>query len=253
MEIINFFENNLAGTYIFSENDADYILAQIEKKFSLEFGKSLNAIVYEAENFGIDDSRAISEISNLQNQDRTFIAIISRSLTHEAQNSLLKTLEEPKEKTSFLIFVDNPELLLPTLHSRSHVFKNIPKSNFENEIGNEKGNEIESKMKGESKKDSEKNKIPNFLEISLGERFDFIEKISKKIKKDDPNAFRDFAFVIFDSVISELGKNAQNVLQNSADVIEKILTLRSFLLDRGSSPKQLLETMSMQIEKLARK
>jgi DNA polymerase III, delta subunit len=43
----------------------------------------------------------------------------AHTLTTEAQNALLKQLEEPPEQTIFLLAVAEPQALLPTIHSRS--------------------------------------------------------------------------------------------------------------------------------------
>lgn len=49
---------------------------------------------------------------------RAFI-IVAHIITVEAQNALLKTLEEPVEGTLFFIITPSPDTLLPTLRSRA--------------------------------------------------------------------------------------------------------------------------------------
>lgn len=43
----------------------------------------------------------------------------AHTMTSEAQNALLKLLEEPPEGTAFLLTVSNAHVLLPTIHSRT--------------------------------------------------------------------------------------------------------------------------------------
>jgi DNA polymerase III delta prime subunit len=219
MNMDTLFSETIAHAYIFSKHDVDHVTSVIEKKFDIKFGASQNAVLYTAENFGIEDSRAITELSSFQAEGETFVAIVARSLTPEAQHALLKTVEEPRPGMHFLIFVDNPLMLLPTLRSRCISI---------------------SREQAATKKGSH----PNFLSISLADRFAYIEKLAKNLKKDDPNAFRDAALEIFDTVIL-LQREKMNA--SNREQLERILELRNFLNDRGSSAKQLLETMAMQL------
>lgn len=229
MDIEKLISNNLSQTYIFFRSDFENVISVFEKKFGVVFGKDQNAILFEIENFGIDNSRMISEIGSLKNNEETFIAISAGNIRVEAQQALLKTLEEPSSNVHFLLFVENPDLLLPTLLSRAIVVR-----------------------KGESV--AGKNSHPDFLKISLVERFEYIEKLSKKYKKEKPDVFRSSALSIFDNVILNLNKDlmvdgkvvGEKILDKGAR-LEKVLELRKYLGDRGSSPKQLLETLSMQL------
>lgn len=235
MEIETLFSESIAHAYIFSRSDSAEVISVIEKKFGIFFGKNQNAISYNVETFSIDDARAVTELGNLQSDGDTFVAINARSIGGEAQHALLKTVEEPRAGVHYFIFVENPEMLLPTLRSRCII---VAKGFGENITLPEKG----------------KSKHPDFLTISLAERFAYIEKLSKSLKKDDPNAFRDSAIEIFDSVIYVLREkivpantSINSNVKGSATQLERILELRNFLNDRGSSAKQLLEAMAMQL------
>jgi len=50
----------------------------------------------------------------------------AHTLNKEASNSLLKTLEEPTEKTILILITESKELLLPTIISRCQAFKFMP-------------------------------------------------------------------------------------------------------------------------------
>lgn len=54
---------------------------------------------------------------------RTFTIFTSSAFMKEAANSLLKVLEEPPEHTSLLLLTENPQELLPTIRSRSTVYR----------------------------------------------------------------------------------------------------------------------------------
>ncbi len=75
------------------------------------------------QSFGIDDAHALREraaLGALADERRVFL-IATPSMTQEAQNALLKTLEEPPADALFFFVVPAPELLLPTLRSRMQV------------------------------------------------------------------------------------------------------------------------------------
>ena len=70
--------------------------------------------------FGIDEARSLRERASmgaLGEGNRIFV-IAASGMTNEAQNALLKTLEEPPAGSIFFIIVQSPETLLPTLRSR---------------------------------------------------------------------------------------------------------------------------------------
>jgi DNA polymerase-3 subunit delta' len=54
---------------------------------------------------------------------RSFSIFTSSAFMKEAANSLLKLLEEPPEHTSLLLLTENPQELLPTIRSRSIVYR----------------------------------------------------------------------------------------------------------------------------------
>jgi len=61
------------------------------------------------------------------------VAIIDKAhcLNQEAQNSLLKTLEEPKGRTLLILITEAPEVLFPTILSRCEIIKFHPVENLE--------------------------------------------------------------------------------------------------------------------------
>ena len=79
--------------------------------------KELNA----ADTNGVDDIRAISStisMAPLSGKCRGFILDESHMLTPQAQNALLKTLEEPPAHAVFVICTTDPQKLLKTILSR---------------------------------------------------------------------------------------------------------------------------------------
>src|SRR5438309_8173987 len=69
----------------------------------------------------VDDVRALAKrLSFAALRGRRKIAILTPAdaLNERAQNTLLKTLEEPPPQTTFLLVSSNPDALLPTIRSR---------------------------------------------------------------------------------------------------------------------------------------
>lgn len=69
---------------------------------------------------------------------RIFILLNSHQMTTEAQNALLKMLEEPQPDTIFILTTDIPEALLPTIRSRCQVirFANISEGEIKHWLEN---------------------------------------------------------------------------------------------------------------------
>jgi DNA polymerase III delta prime subunit len=79
---------------------------------------------------GIDQIKQLQKTLYLKPMNGTKKAIIisdAHLLTTEAQNALLKVLEEPPEHTLFLLLAENKETLLPTILSRCLIIEiNVP-------------------------------------------------------------------------------------------------------------------------------
>lgn len=71
------------------------------------------------DDLGIDDARDLRDRAALKGFGGPRLFLIAAStITSEAQNALLKTLEEPPAGAIFALIVPAPETLLPTLRSR---------------------------------------------------------------------------------------------------------------------------------------
>lgn len=92
----------------------------------IKSGQSLDVIEIDgASNRGIDDIRRLNEtVGYVPTHGKYKIYIIDEvhMLTKEAFNALLKTLEEPPEKTKFFFATTEPHKVLPTIISRCQRF-----------------------------------------------------------------------------------------------------------------------------------
>jgi len=139
----------------------------------------------------IDDIRKIQKSFSLSSVDRRYRTCIIDSaddLNFQASNALLKILEEPPEKTLFIIISNNIQSVIPTIASRCQKiqFNNLDKSEMielnENIFEDKK---IDSKRKEYLLKIS--NGSPGKLSLILDEEFLSVLMKIESIISDFPN------------------------------------------------------------------
>src|SRR3989338_3455084 len=75
--------------------------------------------------FGVEEARELRERAGsrpIAGPYRVFV-VATPGMTTEAQNALLKTLEEPPAGAMFFFIIPAPETLLPTLRSRAQILR----------------------------------------------------------------------------------------------------------------------------------
>ena len=108
-----------------------------KKKLSQELSKILLDVENSPDYINIypdGNSIKIAQIRRLQtdiivkphNQYKIYIINQAESMTIEAQNALLKTLEEPPEYAIIILITSNKEALLDTIKSRCEIIKFLP-------------------------------------------------------------------------------------------------------------------------------
>ena len=132
----------------------------------------------------IDQIRDLSwrlSLKPIKAQLKAAIIDESHSMTREAQNCFLKTLEEPKGNTLLILVTEKPNFLLPTIISRCQIIKFYPV----------KKDEIERYLKNQG--GSSKGEIEEIAKISQGrpgravelasskEKFEFYKKRTKEL------------------------------------------------------------------------
>jgi len=138
--------NNLIPNFKWENNPDLKIIERIKTKKSI----------------GIEEVRPISGFLKIKPLGQRKIVVIKEAnlLTTEAQNSLLKILEEPPIYAQIFLESNTIENLLPTILSRCQKIK----------IGD---TEIKNKPLE-----------INFLELTIGERYDYCETLSKMEKEE---------------------------------------------------------------------
>jgi DNA polymerase III subunit delta' len=133
----------------------------------------------EKNSIGIEEVKEFQKTMRykpFQEERQVGIILQAQKLTAQAQNALLKTLEETTATSIYILCVDNDRNLLPTIKSRGIVIYS-PSQIVDNDEVSEQEEELDE-LKG-------------FLNTDLLEQFNIIEKYSKE---------KDSSLVLIDSL-----------------------------------------------------
>jgi DNA polymerase III delta prime subunit len=188
----------------------DFVFKILKQDLNFDTKANPDFQLFESESFGILDARDLAKwvIGKPLLGETKVIFIITKSITAQAQNALLKILEEPPQGTYIFINLENLGGILPTLLSRVQVLDLL-----------EAGNDLE-------------NKTHNFFDLKTKEKFSVIRSLSKKEDKNE---------------MKELIKSLEAIAYKekmSANQMKNILTAKIFASTHGSSPKMLLEWLA---------
>lgn len=189
---------------------------------------SPDVVERQYDKFGIDDSRELIQFASLRGAgERSLIVIGIASVTTEAQQALLKLLEEPREGLTFVILVPHG-VILPTLRSRMMAF------DIKNKIASSKnGNPAAIK----------------FLAALPKERSEMLAKILKTddAKEQLRTLLNDIEAHVYTSVHTDVRT------KDKADLIRalsEIAAIRPYLSDRSPSLKMIGEHLAAVLPQL---
>ena len=163
--------------------------------------------------FGIDESRALRDraaLGAIAGSRRVFVSV-APTMTTDAQNALLKTLEEPPANAMFFFVVPSPQTLLPTLRSRAQVLR------------------INADVRA-TLVDAEK-----FIAAVPAKRLEMLKPL---LEKDD-NDRRDLG-----AILSFLASLERHIAKNP-EGLKAFYRARKYVGDRGALVKPLLEQMAL--------
>ena len=167
----------------------------------------------------VDDAREIRKNVVLRPVAGEFrVGIISFLFaTPEAQQALLKTLEELPKHFRLIVITPRVSILLPTILSRLLVISS-------------------------EEKNVQNNEFEKFITLPVEERIKYIESFLKK--RDDLSAskIKYGALFLINTIEAELYKKWDK--KNGA-VFSRLSTLREYLFDPGSSVKMILEEITL--------
>ncbi len=86
------------------------------------------------DSFGVDDSLQIKEWHSKRgvNNGKKVCIISAKFINREAEQSLLKIIEEPQMNTHFFLVLPNASILQDTMLSRVHIIKTVESENIDN-------------------------------------------------------------------------------------------------------------------------
>ena len=188
---------------------------------------------------GIDDVRELIrrlQYQPYQSSAQVGLIIMANMLTEQAQNSLLKTLEEPTSQTQFILTTPHEKYLLPTILSRSQKL-------FVRE-------KIATTASRITKPDTTQS-ADTFLKLDLVDRFLYIETLVKQ-DKETPGAIDDFLGDLLEHYRIELLHATREKNSDEASVfsqkIRNINRARHFI-NKNANKRLTLENLILQLEK----
>ena len=197
------------------------------------------------QSLGVDEARELKSVqtrAGFGGTKKIFI-IGTESFTPEAQNALLKTFEEPTEGTHFFIIIPRAEMLLPTLLSRVLV------------------------VSGSVARDTDDTRAlaEKFVDASLEDRFAMAKKMADKkaglnVVTDNVAQTGAAAPILGKTVDRELFRRMLDHIERilysrmagkhtdaTTNIFREIFQAKTYLANRGSSPKMLLEHIAIVI------
>lgn len=203
---------------------APLLLDAITQHLGIETKSNPDLTVIPYDSLGINEARALSDMQTRAafGGARKIFIIGAQSFTHEAQNALLKTFEDPTVGTHFFLILPHIEMLLPTLLSRVLVVRGV----------------------GAISEDEAKTFAERFLSNTLAEQFALIKKLTEHKKGESVD--REMIHRIMDHLERILyTRTAGRRDEAVSNIFREIYQAKTYLADRGSSPKMLLENIAI--------
>lgn len=198
---------------------AQYLASKILK--GLDYINSVDIVKYypSSNTFGVDDVRKVIEEVNkkpYEGNKKVIIMYKCDKMTAQAQNALLKTIEEPPDGVFLILLSDSLEQILETIQSRCQIYKLTPLS--KDEIL-EYIDEHYGSLNSEERQSA--------VAYSMG----IPGKIDRFIKDEKLKQVRDLCIELFDDILSRNKKmvikyqEAFNNLKDEKDDLIDILLL----------------------------
>lgn len=160
----------------------------LKSEFESEFNHNVKFFI--SDDFLIENAQALIKEAYIAEKDEKMLVVMAKSFRVEAQNSILKILEEPPRNIFFTIVSPSKNLLLPTIRSRLSVTNLLTK-----------GERTKSGL--------------NLKQLDLKEIYTFLDEISKKEQTDElgKNELKELVSSIIFEAINLGFKFSQNELE----------------------------------------
>ncbi len=218
-------KDNLHHAYLLLGNREEILPAVFN--FVKDIGESTtnnpDFVVSDFDVFKIEDARNFKAQTSEKkfSQGRRIFIISANQFLVEAQNSLLKVFEEPKEDTHIFVISPSIQTFLPTLLSRLYTI----------ELGSHSKTDDQTALK--------------FIKMNLTDRINFIKDLLAIAKDEEGDESpRTVAQNFLNNLEITLHANRSKA-SFDASIFEHIFKVRENLRQPGAAPKMLLESIAL--------
>lgn len=205
----------MGGTEVISE-----VLSLLES-VGIVTNNNPDVSVREYKHFGVDEALDLHTRSRSRglNGRRVFI-VVAPSFTSEAQNSLLKTIEEPVADALFFFCVQSPYSMLSTVRSRSQVLKLTQTTSVAGTVD-----------------------VLTFLKSPPSARVELLKPLLEK--GSDDTGKRDIGGIIEFLSALERSHSLYQDVRKERTLLTAVYSARKYISDKGALVKPLLESVAL--------
>ena len=233
MNLINkhFNKDNMHHAYLIEGMHQDVFpeILKFMKNIGIETTGNPDFSNMQFDSFKIDDARNLKYKSSEKafSLDKKIYVISINNFLLDAQNALLKMFEEPIEDTHFFIIVPNIDILLKTLISRFYLISgNV---NLDNELSSAK----------------------KFISMTIKDRISYIKDLLTEEKNKENiiniNTSKSKALKFLNALEILLHKEYLKNNKKNTDYFDQIFKVREFIIQPGSSIKNLMESVALNL------
>lgn len=231
MDFSQLFPKDLYHSYVVEGNPEEivYLLRiYLEERGDIN-KKSPDVLLNLYDAFNIEDGHNIKDWHKNKGVDgKKKVCIIgAKFINREAEQSLLKIIEEPTDDTHFFIVVPDASLLAETILSRVHLIKNLKRdNNFEDKIARE------------------------FIKANPKERIEKVADIIKEFKdNENSGGLRYYAISLVNGLERIIYEKWKKDLNNRdlKFILKELKNCRGFLSIPGAAVKMILEHIALVI------
>ncbi len=205
----------------------------LKDAFGVQMSGNPDVFIHDTLAFGVDDATFVIDKNSRKSSSgqNKFIIISLNTISHQAQNSLLKTLEEPTPGTHIFIIAPTASSFLPTIKSRVHVVS----------------------LKDDPSDATVEQYADTFLRSNHPERLEIIKAILSDKEKEKINDSHIAVFVRSLEKKSRELLGREHGLSDAAgaarrkDMLKAFVTVSEYLYDTSSSKKMLLEYIALRL------
>lgn len=227
-------------------NSREALFAFLKSEFDVQPGNP-DLFLFSTDAFTIEDARNLTDTMlrraltvSGKGAGRKFIVVDFHSISGQAQNGLLKTLEEPIAGTHIFLITTSAFVFLPTILSRVHVLKD-DSSDIDSSGVNSAGSNTK---KVDTKEGNLKELAKKFLLSNQAKRLEMIKEImvdkdKEKINDADIDSFiSEIESIAHEYVTSKKGKTGVSIMKPFTVIDE-------YKRDTSASKKMLLEYVAL--------